>query len=358
MSSTAFIFFSVRRVAIGLLCGMSLTWGFSVRAGEVAGAGATFPASIYKVWAEHYARLNTAKVSYAPTGSGDGIAQISERKVSFGGTDVPLSQDELDKRRLVQVPTVAGAVVPIYRLPSLKDKRLRLTGPVLASMFMGQISRWNDPQLQALNPGVALPDLPIRRIVRADKSGSTEAFAQYLADANPAFAQTVGVSKLPKWPGEFVAAEGSSGVVKAVQQTEGALSFTGLDRVAKDRLQAALLRNRDGAWADASEEGIRSAIQGSDVHRLGLDTASTLDMPGPNSWPITVVTFILFDRQPSAGEGTEAALKFFYWSFMQGDRLVKGTGFSALPIQLQARLASRLSSIRTASGDLLSPYSR
>ncbi|MFW5332910.1 phosphate ABC transporter substrate-binding protein PstS [Hydrogenophaga sp. ZJX-1] len=348
---------TLRRLALAaLLCPLTLPLVHAQGAAVplVAGAGATFPAQIYLQWSEHYRQARGVELRYQPTGSGDGIRQISERKVALAGTDSPLSPAELAKRRLLQVPTVAGAVVPVVNLGAGVDRPLQLTGEVLADLFAGHIGRWNDPRVAALNPGLRLPDLAVRRIVRADKSGTTDAFSSYLSLLSPAFASEVGASQLPQWPGQVLAADGNGGVVKLLGTTPGGITYTSYDRAKKDHLTMARLKNAAGQWADANERSITEALRASNVHRKGEDTASTLNMPGGSSWPITVVTFLLFDAAPARSDTrTLEALRFAYWAFQQGDRLVHDTGFVPLPISLQARLAGRLSSVRATDGQPL-----
>lgn len=345
---------NLRRLALtALLCPLTLPLAHAQggAASQLAGAGATFPAQIYQQWADHYRQARSVELRYQPTGSGDGIRQISERKVALAGSDSPLLPEELVKRRLMQVPTVAGAVVPVVNLGTGTGRSLQLTGEVLADLFAGRIQRWNDPRVGALNPGLRLPDLPVRRIVRADKSGTTDAFSRYLALTSPAFASEVGASQLPKWPGQVLAADGNGGVVKLLGATEGGITYTSYDRAKKDRLSMVRLRNVAGQWAEANERSIIEALRASDVHVKGEDTASTLNMPGGGSWPITVVTFLLVDAAPAPGDArTVEALRFVYWAFQQGDRLVQDTGFVPLPTALQARLAGRLSAVRFTDG--------
>jgi len=353
---------SLRRLAL-----VALLWPFCLLAqpasapvakGPVlAGSGASFPSQIYQQWSARYAQARGVEVVYKPTGSGDGVRQISERKVALAGTDSPLSAAELTKRKLLQVPTVVGAVVPVVNLAAGVDRPLQLSGEVLADLFLGRIARWNDPRVQALNPGLSLPDLPVQRIVRADKSGTTEAFSRYLALMSTDFAREVGEGQLPRWTGQVHAADGNGGVVKKLNTTPGGITYTSLDRAFKDKLATVRLKNAAGQWVQASEASLVEALRASDVHRRGEDTASTLNMPGAGSWPISVVTFLLFDATPQAGdERTLQALRFLYWAFQQGDRLVQGTGFVPLPVALQARLAGRLATVRTADGQPLVLY--
>lgn len=314
------------------------------------GAGASFPSKVYTKWAETFEKSSGIAVRYKPTGSGDGVKQITARAVQFGGTDTPLSADELQKRKLVQVPMLVGGIVPVVNLPGLATQRLQLTGEVLAAVMAGEVTRWNDPRIAALNPGLALPSLAIRRVVRADKSGTTEGFTRYLAGASPTFAKAVGVGQGPAWPGEVERADGNDGMVKALKATPGALAYVSFDRAERDALVTVKLRNAAGAWVAASEAGFRAAIQESDVARRGDDVASIMDRPGAAAWPITMTSFVLFDAAPARAEDAQAALRFLYWCFMHGDDLTRGTGFAPLPTVLQSRLAARFMAVRPQDG--------
>jgi phosphate transport system substrate-binding protein len=317
---------------------------------EVQGAGATFPSQVYQRWAQTYEKSTGTAVRYAPTGSGDGIKQISARAVGFGGSDSPLSADELARRHLVQVPTLVGGIVPVVNLPGVGANKLRLTGEVLADVMAGRIAQWNDTRIAALNPGLSLPSTPIKRIVRAEKSGTSEGFTRYLAGASPAFASEVGIGQQPKWPGEVLRADGNDGVAKLLQGTPGAIAYVSYDRVERDRLAGVKLRNAAGQWVAASETGFRAAIMESDLAKRGDDVASLMDRPGPESWPITMTSFVLVDAQPAKAESASPALKFLYWCFMHGDDLTRGTGFAPLPVTLQSRLAARFASVKAQDG--------
>jgi phosphate transport system substrate-binding protein len=319
-------------------------------AAAVLGAGATFPAKVYARWAEQFATAHGVKITYKPTGSGDGIKQATERKVDFGGTDSPLPAPELAKRRLVQIPMLVGGVVPVTQLPGMDGRRVRLSGEVLGDIMAGRIERWDDARIAALNPGAGLPARRIVRVVRADKSGSTEGFTRYLEAASPAFKSGVGASSAPKWPGEVLAAEGTEGIVQAVRETPGAIGYVGFDRVESSGLAPVLLRNRAGAWVAPSEAGFRAAILQSGLHTQGDDTASLLDLPGPDTWPITLTSFVLVDATPATPTQVEPALRFLYWCFLRGDALTRGTGFAPLPTAVQARLAARFAQVQPQNG--------
>ena len=318
----------------------------------ITGAGASFPSLVYARWAAAYEQARGQVVRYKPTGSGDGLKQITARGVGFGGSDSPLAADELGKRRLVQIPMLVGGIVPVVNLPGVPEGRLQLSGELLAELMLGRVAKWNDGRIAALNPGLALPALPVRRIVRADKSGTTEGFTRYLAAVSPAFAQDLGIQAQPKWPGEVEAAEGNDGMVKALKAATGTIAYVSYDRVQRDKLQAVRLRNAAGQWVSAGETGFRSAIANSELSRKGDDLASLMNRDGADSWPITMTSFVLIDATPARGADATPVMSFLYWCFMHGDDLTRGTGFAPLPVALQSKLAARFAAVKPLDGKL------
>lgn len=340
------------RAVCTFLLSLGLTGHAFAQSSAVQGAGATFPSKVYQRWAETYAGSARISVNYKPTGSGDGIKQAIARSVAFGGTDAPLKAEELAKHKLVQIPTAVGGVVPVVNLRGIASNRLLLDGPLLADLFAGKVTRWNDARIQALNPGLALPAMAVQRVVRSDKSGTTDGFSRYLAAVSPSFQAEIGAGQLPKWPGATIAGDGNDGVVKALRATEGTISYVSFDRVQRDQLTAARLKNAAGKSVAASEAGFRAAIRESDLHKKGDDLASTLNLPGDDSWPITLTTFVLIDAAPAQAAAVDPALRFFYWAFLNGDKLLAGTGFAPLPTPVQARLATRFAQVRPQQGTL------
>jgi phosphate transport system substrate-binding protein len=314
----------------------------------VRGAGATFPSKLYARWAREYAESGGVTVSYQPTGSGDGVKQATARSVDFGGTDAPLSNPELAQRKLVQIPTCVGGVVPVVN--GFEAQRLKLTGELLADIMSGVVERWDDPRIAAVNRGLALPARRIVRVVRADKSGTTEGFTRYLCQMSPAFQKSVGLSNLPHWAGEVQAQEGNDGVSGAVRRTPGAIGYVSHDRVEADKLASVLLRNRAGQFVAASEAGFRAAILNSELNSQGEDSASLLDRDGAATWPLTLASFVLVDAAPATAVGIEPTLRFLYWCFMRGDTLTRGTGFAPLPTAIQAKVAARFAEVRPQDG--------
>lgn len=338
------------------LLGMLLGLHSLASATEIKGAGATFPSVVYKTWAAGFERERGAKVSYLATGSGDGVRRIVAREVDFGASDSPLSQSDLDKNRLVQFPTAVGGVVPVVNLRGVGPLQLRLDAQLLADIMRGEITHWNDKRIVALNPEVALPAVPIVRVVRAEKSGTTEAFTKYLSAMSISWKASVGHGQLVKWPGQVIAVEGNDGIVKALKETQGAIGYASYDRVIASRLAGVRLRNRSGQYVAPSEEGFKAAVQESDLNRKGDETASLLDQPGPLTWPITITTYVLIDAQPKTAAGARDALQFLYWTFLRGDALVKSSGLTPLPTAIQARLVPRFQKVRPQDGLPLNFY--
>ena len=228
------------------LFALSLGLSAAVHAAEIRGAGATFPSAVYKTWAAGYEKERGGKVSYLATGSGDGIKRIIAREVDFGASDSPLASAELEKHKLIQFPTAVGGIVPVVNLRSVEADRLRLSGELLADIMRGVIAQWNDKRIAALNPGISLPAAPIVRVVRSDKSGTTDAFTKYLSAMSPEWRSTVGDGQLVKWPGAVRAVDGNDGVVAALKDTPGAIAYVSYDRVVHSALISVRLRNRAG----------------------------------------------------------------------------------------------------------------
>lgn len=334
-------------------CSLSLVFGTSpLCAQPVQGTGATFPAKVYEKWMQTYTAKTQAKVSYKPAGSGEGIAKIKARLVDFGGTDAPLSVEDLKKNKLVQIPMLVGGVVPVVNVAGIPTNKLTLSGELLADIMAARVTRWNDARIAALNPGLTLPARAIVRVVRADKSGTTHGFTNYLSAVSPSFQSSVGTHQLPNWPGEVKRGEGNDGAVQMLRANEGSISYVSYDRVQHDALTAVRLRNAAGVAVSASEEGFRAAIADSGVAREGNDLAPLVNRPSPQAWPITLTSFVLVDQEPKSVTQASATLRYLYWCFMHGDELTRGTGFAPLPIALQARLAARFASVRAVDGTL------
>lgn len=320
---------------------------------QIKGAGASFPSHVYERWTHRFAELNPGvAVRYSPSGSGDGIKQIKARAVHLGGTDSPLTPQQLSENKLVQIPMVVGGLVPVVNLPGVGANQMVLSGEVLADIMRGDIQRWDDPRIAALNPSLRLPGLPVSRIVREDASGSTEVWTRYLGQASAKFASAVPVSQKPAWPGRTLSTKGNDGVAALLKDTLGGISYVSFDRVLKDRLSGVKLRNPAGNVVVASEEAFRAAILASDVYRKGEDMASLVGVARADAWPLTATSYVLLDAEPKDMASAEWVARFVYWCFMHGDELTRGTGFAPLPERVQAKLSGRLLQIHGPGGQV------
>lgn len=345
---------SARVALLGLLVSLFVSAPATAQRIEVVGTGATFPAKVYTQWADEYSRQAGATLSYKPAGSSAGVKGITERAVDFGATDVPMSQADLDKHGLFQFPTLVGGIVPFVNLPSVGPGELKLDAATLAKIWAGDITRWNDPGVRALNPSLALPNIPIQRVVRSDGSGTTTVFVQYLREVAPNEAASI----MPdggraKWPGATTAAEGSSKLVAAVKATPGAIGYASSDYTLREKLSGVALLTRRGEFVEPNLPAFKAAIVAGGLFKNGLEPTSLLNVDGAGVWPIVTATYVLVPRAPESPERARRVLNFFYWSFLMGDRAVARTGFAPLPIATQARIVGLLSNFKTPGGQLI-----
>ncbi len=333
---------SIGRIALilfGLHCGM--VQAQQGNAASIRGAGATFPAAIYTSWGQSFTKEKAIPVTYQAVGSGDGVKRIIAREVDFGASDVAVSREEIKRNNLFQFPTVVGGIVPVVSFRPGSSGQLRLTGPVLADIFAGRITEWNDPRIAELNPGSDLPKVTITRIVREDSSGTTAAFTSYLSLVSENWSRSIASGNTVSWPGTVTKARGNDGVVEALKGARGAITYVSLDRIARDKLNPVLLENRQGKFVAPSEAGLKAAVKASAMNLTADEYASLLNMPGSTTWPITQATFVLVDRAPKTAASVSQTLGFFYWAFMRGDDIITNTGFVPLPTAMQARSMGR-----------------
>jgi phosphate transport system substrate-binding protein len=317
----------------------------------IIGTGATFPAKVYRQWAEDHSRLTGRPLQDRPAGSSAGVKAVSEGKVDFGASDVPLSPEELKRRGLFQFPTLVGGIVPFVNLPGIVSGELRLDPPTLARIWGGGITRWNDSAIRALNPDLELPSTPIVRVVRSDGSGTTTVFVQYLRQAAPE--QATGIEPdggRARWPGRTVGADGSGALVAAVLATPGAIGYASSDYTLRDRLTAVSLKNPRGEFVVADLPAFRAAIVAGGLFKTGLTPTPLLGTQGAGAWPIVTATYVLVPSRPASLDRAARTLHFFYRSFLLGDKAVAGTGFAPLPVATQARIVALLSGFRTRDG--------
>ena len=315
----------------------------AAHAADITGAGATFPYPIYAKWAEAYKKVTNVGLNYQSIGSSGGIRQIRAKTVSFGATDAPVPGAELDKDGMVQFPAIIGGTVPIINLDGFKPGELRITGEILAEVFMGNILKWNDAKLAALNPGKKLPNENITVVHRADGSGTTFNFTDYLSVASKSWAEKVGKGAAVKWPAaSSVGGKGNEGVAANVARVKGSIGYVEYAYVKKNNLNFMQLRNKDGNYVSPDDKTFAAAAAGADwfsVPGMGL---SIVDQKGAQTWPISTASFILMYKDPSDKAASQEVLKFFDWSFKNGKELALELDYVPLPDSLTAQIRSKV----------------
>jgi phosphate transport system substrate-binding protein len=321
---------SVRTLAMTLSL-LALTQGAAVAAAtEIAGAGATFPYPVYAKWAEAYAAKTGVKLNYQSIGSGGGIKQIVANTVDFGASDAPLKPEELQKDKLMQFPTVMGGVVPVINIPGVKAGELKLSPAMLANIYLGKIKRWNDPAVSALNPGVKLPDTNITVVHRADGSGTTWIFTNYLSKVSPDWQKQVGNNKSVAWPAG-IGGKGNEGVASYVSRIKGAIGYVEYAYALQNKMAHAKLQNAAGNFVEPNDDTFQAAAANADwAHASGFYMVLT-DQPGDRSWPITGATFILMHTSQKKPGVAKAVLDFFDWAYRNGDQMATGLDYVPMP---------------------------
>ncbi len=319
---------------------------------EITGAGATFPAPIYAKWAEAYQKASGVKMNYQSIGSGGGIKQITEKTVDFGASDMPLKPEVLQKDGLMQFPTVVGGVVPVVNLRGVKAGEMRLTGPVLADIYLGKITKWNDKAIAELNPKLSLPNQDIAVVRRADGSGTTFIFTDYLSKVSPEWKQKVGEGTAVQWP-VGLGGKGNEGVSAFVQRVPAAIGYVEYAYAKQNKLAYALMQNREGQFVIPKDEAFKAAAAGADWTKSAFYEILTNE-PGKASWPITGATFILLHKvQAKPQQGIEV-MKFFEWSYENGDKMATDLDYVPLPDSVVALIKSAWArEVKDASGKVL-----
>jgi phosphate transport system substrate-binding protein len=312
-------------------------------AADITGAGATFPYPIYAKWAEAYKKESGVGLNYQSIGSSGGVRQINAGTVTFGATDAPVKGEDLDKLGQVQFPAIIGGTVPIVNLDGFKPGELRITGPVLAEVFMGTITKWNDPKLVALNPGKRLPDQSITVVHRADGSGTTFNWTDYLTVVSPDWAQRVGRGAAVKWPAaSSVGGKGNEGVAANVTRIKGSIGYVEYAYVKKNNLVFMQLQNRSGRWVSPDDTTFAAAADGADwfsVPGMGL---SIVNQANPNAWPVSSASFIIMYKNPKDKAQSVDVIKFFDWAFKNGKNLALELDYVPLPDTLTNQIRQRV----------------
>jgi phosphate transport system substrate-binding protein len=301
----------------------------------INGAGASFPAPLYSKWAEAYHKATNIRINYQSVGSGAGIRQIEAKTVTFGASDMPLTDARLTELGAFQFPTVIGGVVPVVNLKGIEPGSMRLSGTVIADIFLGKIKKWNDPAITALNPTLKLPDQDIVVVRRADGSGTTFIWTNYLSKVSAEFKSTIGEGTAVNWK-VGAGGKGNEGVSAMVRQLPGSLGYVEYAYVKQTKMNWVSVQNAAGTWVAPTEDTFRAAAANADWNRTYFQILT--DQKGRDAWPITGATFILVHTKSDKPEGVKAALEFFDWSFANGDKMADELDYVALPASVKTKI--------------------
>lgn len=302
----------------------------SITAGaqDITGAGATFPAPIYAKWAADYNKATGTKINYQSVGSGAGIKQIEAKTVTFGASDMPLTDEKLKESGLFQFPTVIGGVVPVINVKGIKPGELKLTGSLLGDIYLGKITKWDDPAIKQLNPTLALPSDIITVVRRADGSGTTFIWTNYLSKVNPEFKAKVGEGTAVNWP-VGAGGKGNEGVAAFVARLPNSIGYVEYAYVKQNKMTYAQVQNSAGTWVTPSDDAFKAAAAGAEWKKTYFQVLT--NQAGKESWPISGATFILVHLKPLKPEDVKSALKFFDWAYTSGDKSADDLDYVALP---------------------------
>jgi len=318
---------------------------------DVTGAGASFPAPLYAKWASDYNKATGVRINYQSVGSGAGIKQIEAKTVDFGASDAPLKDEELAQKGLVQFPTVIGGVIPVVNIQGVTPGQLRLNGQVLGDIFLGKITKWTDPAIKALNPSLSLPDAAISPVRRADGSGTSFIFTNYLSKVNAEWKAKVGEGTAVNWP-TGAGGKGNEGVAAFIGRLPNSIGYVEYAYVKQNKMNYALLQNAAGQFVSPSDEAFKAAAANADWAKSFYQILT--NQPGAQSWPITGATFILMHKAQDKPAQAAAALKFFDWAYKNGDKTADDLDYVPMPAPVKAQIEKLWSSqIKDPSGKVV-----
>jgi phosphate transport system substrate-binding protein len=300
---------------------------------DISGAGATFPYPIYAKWADAYKKLTGVGLNYQSIGSGGGIKQIKAKTVTFGASDMPLKPEDLKAAGLLQFPMIIGGVVPVVNVKGVGPGQLHLDGATIAAIYLGDITKWDDPQIKRLNPKLALPGSAIAPVYRSDGSGTNFLFSDYLSKSSPKFASTIGANSSVQWP-IGIGAKGNEGVANMTTQTDGAIGYVEYAYAKQNKMSFTSLTNKSGGVVSPNAESFQAAAANADWSKADSYYLILTDQAGAKSWPITGASFILVYRQPSDPVQVGEALKFFAWAYKDGAAMASELDYVPLPAAL------------------------
>ena len=314
---------------------------------DVTGAGASFPAPLYSKWAADYNKATGVKINYQSVGSGAGLRQIEAKTVDFGASDAPLKDDELAKKGLMQFPTVIGGVVSVVNIKGIASGQLKLSGQVLGDIYLGKITKWTDPAIKALNPALALPDAAIAPVRRADGSGTSFIFTNYLSKANAEWKSKVGEGTAVNWP-VGAGGKGNEGVAAFVSRLPNSIGYVEYAYVKQNKMTFAQLKNTAGTFVSPDDSAFKAAAAGADWAKSFYQILT--DQPGKDAWPITGATFILMQKVQDKPAQAAASLKFFEWAYKNGDKTADDLDYVPMPAAVKSIIEKSWAEIKDAGG--------
>ena len=325
----------------------SLSYASLSGAQEITGAGGSFPAPVYAKWAAAYNKATGVKVNYQSVGSGAGIKQIDSKTVDFGASDMPQTDDVLKAKGQFQFPTVIGGTVPVVNIKGIAPGQMKLDGQVLGDIYLGKITKWDDPAIKALNPGLALPDAAIAPVRRADGSGTTFNFTNYLSRVHPEWKAKVGEGTAVNWP-VGAGGKGNEGVAAFVDRLPNSIGYVEYAYVKQNKMTYTLMKNHDGVFVAPNDEAFKAAAAGADWNKSFYQLIT--DQPGKNAWPISTATFILMHTKQDKPANATETFKFFNWAYKNGDQIAKDLDYVPLPNNVVETVEKAWAQVTDASG--------
>lgn len=319
---------------------------------EATGAGASFPAPLYSKWAADFNKATGIKINYQSVGSGAGIKQIEAKTVDFGASDAPLKDEELQAKGLLQFPTVIGGVIPVVNIQGVKPGELKLSGPVLGDIYLGKIAKWNDPAIKALNPSLNLPDAAIAPVRRADGSGTSFLFTNYLSKVNAEWKSKVGEGTAVNWP-TGAGGKGNEGVAAFVGRLPNSIGYVEYAYVKQNKMVYAQMQNAAGKFVSPEDTAFKAAAAGAEWDKSFYQILT--NQPGDASWPITGATFILMHKAQDKPAQAATVLKFFNWAYKNGDQTADNLDYVPMPAPVKTAIAKSWTQIKAADGKVVSP---
>ena len=314
---------------------------------DITGAGATFPAPLYAKWAADYNKATGVKINYQSVGSGAGIKQIDSKTVAFGASDMPLKDEELAKKGQMQFPTVIGGVVPVINIKGIASGQLKLNGQVLGDIYLGKITKWTDPAIKALNPSLPLPDAAIAPVRRADGSGTSFIFTNYLSKVNTEWKTKVGEGTAVNWPAG-AGGKGNEGVAAFVNRLPNSIGYVEYAYVKQSKMIYAQMQNAAGNFVAPDEKAFKAAAAGAEWSKSFYQILT--NQPGKDAWPLTGATFILMHKNQDKPAEATAALKFFAWAYQNGDKTADDLDYVPMPSVVKTQIEKAWGEVKDASG--------